>query len=176
MCRRASFTPDGGNGQPVGAGVPVDVTKFQPAWDASIQSAQKALPPRLKAIGIVQYGERAAYRELYAISRASLGKYYQHQIEGEISIPDIVKAPTAVPDPLKHEGFVYYGLSGGKELNLEVRMSSSPTVFTGSQKAKFVEMKGAVAIYQIERTGDIANMLGETQDVQVDARKMQEGM
>lgn len=49
--------------------------------------------------------ERAAYRELYAISRASLAKYYEHQVEGEVSIPDIVKAPTAEKDaPLRKAG------------------------------------------------------------------------
>jgi formylglycine-generating enzyme required for sulfatase activity len=42
--------------------------------------------------------ERAAFRELYGVSRASLLSYYEHQADGEVSVPDIVKAPTAAPD------------------------------------------------------------------------------
>jgi formylglycine-generating enzyme required for sulfatase activity len=53
--------------------------------------------------------ERAAYRELYAISRASLAKYYQHQVEGEVSIPDIVKAPTADADAPRRKAGVKVG-------------------------------------------------------------------
>ena len=53
--------------------------------------------------------ERAAYRELYGISRASLLKYYEHQVDGEVSIPDIVKAPTAPADAPKRKAGVKVG-------------------------------------------------------------------
>lgn len=42
--------------------------------------------------------ERAAYREIYAIARSGLHKYYELQINHKISVPDIVKAPTAQAD------------------------------------------------------------------------------
>lgn len=49
--------------------------------------------------------ERAAYREIYAVARGSLYKYYEHQMERRVSIPDIVKAPTSAPDaPLRKAG------------------------------------------------------------------------
>ncbi|HEY1098556.1 MAG TPA: hypothetical protein VGF99_06495, partial [Myxococcota bacterium] len=37
--------------------------------------------------------ERAAYREIYGVSRAGLHKYYGHQMAGEIAIADITKVP-----------------------------------------------------------------------------------
>ncbi len=49
--------------------------------------------------------ELAAFRELYSVSRASLLQYYEHQADGEVSVPDIVKAPTAAADaPVRKAG------------------------------------------------------------------------
>ena len=42
--------------------------------------------------------ERAAYREIYGVSRVGLLKYYGHQMAGEIATADITRAPTAEPD------------------------------------------------------------------------------
>ena len=42
--------------------------------------------------------ERAAYREIYGVSRAGLLRYYQHQMDGKIAIADITKAPGADVD------------------------------------------------------------------------------
>jgi hypothetical protein len=42
--------------------------------------------------------ERAAYREIFGVSRAGLLGYYGHQMAGEIAIPDITRAPTADPE------------------------------------------------------------------------------
>jgi hypothetical protein len=42
--------------------------------------------------------ERAAYREIFGVSRAGLLGYYGHQMAGEIAIPDITHAPTADPE------------------------------------------------------------------------------
>ncbi len=49
--------------------------------------------------------ERAAYREIYAISRSSLLKYYERQINHEVSVPDIVKAPTADEDAPRRKAY-----------------------------------------------------------------------
>lgn len=49
--------------------------------------------------------ELAAYREIYAISRSGLHKYYEFQINHKVPVPDIVKAPTAGADaPLRKAG------------------------------------------------------------------------
>lgn len=49
--------------------------------------------------------ERAAYREIYAISRSSLLTYYQRQIDHQVSVPDIVKAPTADEDAPRRKAY-----------------------------------------------------------------------
>jgi formylglycine-generating enzyme required for sulfatase activity len=53
--------------------------------------------------------ERAAYREIYAVARSSLYKYYENQTLGNISIPDIVKAPTSSEDKPKRKAGVKVG-------------------------------------------------------------------
>ncbi len=53
--------------------------------------------------------ERAAYREIYAISRSGLYKYYDRQIKAQVSVPDIVKAPTAPEDAPKRKAGVKVG-------------------------------------------------------------------
>jgi hypothetical protein len=49
--------------------------------------------------------ERAAYREIYAISRSNLLKYYRYQIDHQVSVPDIVKAPTADEDAPRRKAY-----------------------------------------------------------------------
>jgi hypothetical protein len=53
--------------------------------------------------------ERAAYREIYAIARSGLYKYYDRQIKAQVSVPDIVKAPTAPEDAPKRKAGVKVG-------------------------------------------------------------------
>lgn len=53
--------------------------------------------------------ERAAFREIYAISRQRLYRYYEHQMEGRVSIADITRAPTAPKDAPKRKAGVKVG-------------------------------------------------------------------
>jgi len=79
----------------------------------------------------------------------------------------------SVPASLKHEGYVYYGLESGKDHDLEIRTSTNPTVYTGSQKAVLTGVKDGKATYSLERTGGLADMLGKSQDVVVDENGVQ---
>ena len=65
---------------------------------AHFQSAAQGDVATLLAETYHDDDDRAAYREMYSISRAVLLRYYEHQVQGEVSNPDIVKAPTAAPD------------------------------------------------------------------------------
>jgi hypothetical protein len=49
--------------------------------------------------------ERAAYREIYAIARSGLHKYYELQINHKVAVPDIVKLPGSADDmPVRKAG------------------------------------------------------------------------
>lgn len=88
---------------------------------------------------------------------------------GGTETPPKPKEPpvTEVPAALKHEGWEYYGLDAGKNLPLEIRMSNRTEVYTGTQTAKLVRMEKGRAIYLIERTGGLAETLGDSQEVAV---------
>ena len=64
-------------------------------------------------------------------------------------------------------------LESGKDHDLEIRTSTNPTVYTGSQKAVLTGVKDGKATYSLERTGGLADMLGKSQDVVVDENGVQ---
>lgn len=65
-----------------------------------------------------------------------------------------------LPESLKHQGYLFYGLANTKPMDLEVVSSTQSGVTTGTQTTRLVEVQGDKAIYQIERTGGLAMLMG----------------
>lgn len=65
-----------------------------------------------------------------------------------------------VPENLKHAGYRYYSLASDKPVDLEIRISDRPDVYTGSQTPKLQGVKDGKATYLIERTGALVDFLG----------------
>jgi len=69
-------------------------------------------------------------------------------------------AGTSLPENLKSEGYSYYGLNYDKPMNMEVQASTNTAIQTGTQITKLKEIKDGKAIYSIERTGNLGELLG----------------
>ena len=74
--------------------------------------------------------------------------------DAEGTEPNLAK----LPDELKNEAYEYYGLSNPKPMDMEVLQSTNSTVLTGSQTNVLKSVKDGVAIFDIERTGGLAQM------------------
>ncbi|CAN5525032.1 hypothetical protein BH11ARM2_BH11ARM2_01620 [soil metagenome] len=67
----------------------------------------------------------------------------------------------SIPAELKHEGYEYYGLGNDQPVDMEVRTTSDSGVRTGSQITRFKGMQDGKAVYSIERTGGLTDLLGQ---------------
>ncbi|MGV3617583.1 MAG: hypothetical protein ACO1SV_19840 [Fimbriimonas sp.] len=64
-----------------------------------------------------------------------------------------------VPAELKHDGYAYYGLGNTKPMVMEIVDSTQPgRTMTGSQTIKLTEVKDGKAVFDIERTDDLAQL------------------
>jgi hypothetical protein len=63
-----------------------------------------------------------------------------------------------LPSDLKNEAFSYYGLGYSKPMDMEVVDSSQPGTMTGAQTITLKEIKDGKAVFQIERTGNLAQL------------------
>ncbi len=68
--------------------------------------------------------------------------------------------PASVPAELKHEGYEYYGLGAEKPINMEIVSSAGNAIQTGEQSVKLKSVEGGKAIYEITRTGQLGQQLG----------------
>jgi hypothetical protein len=76
-------------------------------------------------------------------------------------VKDSAEAPVAaLPDNLKSEGYSYYGLGYAEPMNMEVQASTNPAIQTGTQITKLKEVKDGKAVFAIERTGNLGELLG----------------
>jgi len=72
------------------------------------------------------------------------------------------KPPNAseVPADLKSDGYYYYSLAYDKPMKIELRISGSPEIRTGTQTISLKSIDHGVPVYRIERSGGLAD-LGE---------------
>jgi hypothetical protein len=68
--------------------------------------------------------------------------------------------PGELPADLKNEAYAYYGLGMTKPLVMEVTSSSQSGIQTGTQEAKLISVEDGKATYEIERTGNLGDLLG----------------
>lgn len=65
---------------------------------------------------------------------------------------------TDIPDSLKGDAYVYYGLGNPNPMNLEIAISDQPMPFTGTQSIALKEIKDGKPSFVIERTGQLAKL------------------
>lgn len=64
---------------------------------------------------------------------------------------------SSVPASLRHAGFEYYGLANDKPIDMEL-VTSTMGSFTGSQTLRLKSVEGDKAVFQLERTGGLAQL------------------
>lgn len=67
--------------------------------------------------------------------------------------------PATIPANLKGDAYAYYGLDNPKALKFEMT-ATGQSPMSGEQTVKFTGMKDGKAMYSVERTGDLANNMG----------------
>jgi hypothetical protein len=65
---------------------------------------------------------------------------------------------SAIPAELKHSAYEYFGLENDKPVDMQVVFSTDATVRTGTVSTTFTEMKDGQAVFDIERTGGLADI------------------
>lgn len=81
--------------------------------------------------------------------------------------PTEAASASSIPAEFKHEGYEYYGLGNDQPIDMEVRLTGDSGVRTGSQITRFKSMDNGKAVYSIERTGGLTDLLGQM-DVSLD--------
>ena len=74
--------------------------------------------------------------------------------------PVAIGNPGELPADLKNEAYAYYGLGMTKPLVMEVTSSNQSGIQTGTQEAKLISVEDGKATYEIERTGNLGDLLG----------------
>ncbi len=73
--------------------------------------------------------------------------------------PTAAQTPTPpLPEDLKTSAYHWYGLSNDQTVS--IKLTNGGQSFTGKQTVHLKSVKGGVATFEIERTGDIADKLG----------------
>ena len=80
----------------------------------------------------------------------------------KVATADSPKEPTAPSDPvpadIKTEGYEYSGVGHTGAIDMELTMSTTKDVITGSQTVALKEVKDGKAVYSIDRTGGLASL------------------
>ncbi|RYG41131.1 hypothetical protein EON79_21360 [bacterium] len=82
--------------------------------------------------------------------------------------PKVAASVAQIPAELKHAAFDYYGLGNEEPMDMEVRTTADAGVRTGSQITRFKGLEDGKALYQVERTGGLTELLGQM-DVTLEA-------
>jgi len=61
-----------------------------------------------------------------------------------------------MPNELKHDGFAYSGLGNPKPTKFRMTSNDGQPTREGEQVSKFVEMRDGIAVFQVERSGDLS--------------------
>ncbi|RYG31754.1 hypothetical protein EON81_22175 [bacterium] len=80
---------------------------------------------------------------------------------GNEAAPPVAGNADEVPAELKTAAYEYYGLGNEMPMDMEVKTTADAGVRTGSQITRFKGMEGGKAVYQIERTGGLTELLGQ---------------
>lgn len=63
-----------------------------------------------------------------------------------------------MPSELKHDGFAYSGLSNSKPARFRMTSSDGKEAREGEQTSNFIEMRDGTAVFQVVRSGDLADL------------------
>jgi hypothetical protein len=68
-----------------------------------------------------------------------------------------------VPAELRHDGFEYYGLGNANPIDYEITTSANSGIITGSQFTRVLSTGDGKALFSIERTGQLGDLLGTSE-------------